>query len=59
MKNEKLNVKKILEEFRVYEESPSHRKGRVKIEIPLEEAMKKILKAKPEPKPSNTKSLRP
>lgn len=45
-----LDVDKVLEKFREYEESPRHHKGSLKIAVPFEQAVKKIAKAKPEPK---------
>jgi hypothetical protein len=48
----KLDVQKVLSEFRDAELRPSSRKGTFKIDTPFEEAVKSIVKAKPEPKPS-------
>lgn len=50
MKSKKLNVEKVLKEFRQYEESSGHRKGTFKLDVPFEQAVKKISKAKPESK---------
>lgn len=49
-KDNKLDVSKTLKEFRKQEESSARRKDALKIDAPFDEAMKKILKAKPEPK---------
>lgn len=46
----RLDVKKVLQEFCQAQESAALRRGTFKVEAPFEEAMKKILKAKPEPK---------
>jgi len=43
-----INVKKIIDEFQKDEGTPSKRKGTFKINSRFEEAMKSILKAKPE-----------
>lgn len=48
----KLDLKKVLKQFHEYEESSGHRKGTFKIDAPFDEALKKILKAKPKPKKS-------
>ena len=45
-----LNVGKILEDFRQVEESTAHRKGTFKIDMPFEDALKVVARAKPEPK---------
>ena len=45
---ERLNIGKVLTDFQKAEESSSHRKGTFKIDAPFEQALKTILKAKPE-----------
>lgn len=51
-----LSVDKVLKEFREYEESSGHRKGTFKIDAPFDEALKKILKAKPTKQAGKSKS---
>ncbi len=56
-KTQNLSVKKVLAEFRKAENSTAHRKGTFKIDVPFEDALKAIAKAKPEPKAWNRKTL--
>jgi hypothetical protein len=46
----RLSVKKVLSEFQKAENSPGRRKGTFKIDAPFEDALDRILKAKPAPK---------
>ncbi|MGB7592039.1 MAG: hypothetical protein WBO19_12450 [Terriglobia bacterium] len=46
----RLDVARVMEDFQKSEESSSHRNGTFKIDVPFEEALKTIVKAKPEPK---------
>ena len=46
---DRLDVAKVIEDFKKSEESSSHRNGTFKIEKPFEEALDTILKTKPEP----------
>ena len=46
----RLDVGKVMEDFKKVEESSGHRNGTFKIEKPFEEALETILKSKPEPK---------
>jgi hypothetical protein len=57
-KNGGLDVKQVLKDFRDYEDSEDRRKGTFKIGVPFEQAVKKITKAKPEPK-ATKKSRKP
>lgn len=54
-RDHEIAVEKILHDFEKSETSHQRRKGKFKIEASFDEAMKKILKAKPEPKPSKSK----
>lgn len=45
-----LNVKEVVAKFQKAENSPVHRRGTFKIDMPFEDALRKILKAKSEPK---------
>jgi hypothetical protein len=49
-KNQNLSVGKVLAEFRKAEKSSAHRKGTFKIDMPFEDALKVVARAKPEPK---------
>lgn len=49
-KSTEIDVEEVLKEFREYEESSGRRKGTFKIDAPFDEALKKILKAKPKAK---------
>jgi len=44
---ERLDVKKVLEQFQKAEASPAHRKGTFKIGVPFDKALDAILKSKP------------
>jgi hypothetical protein len=55
---ERLNVAKVLSEFRKAEKSSAHRQGTFKIKAPFEEALNTILKARPEPKLPNRRMKR-
>jgi hypothetical protein len=45
--DDRLNVAKVMEEFKKAEESSSHRNGTFKIDAPFEKALDTILNAKP------------
>ena len=47
-KTSDLDVPKVMEEFKKYEESPVHRKDAFKINASFDEALEKIVKTKPE-----------
>lgn len=49
-KSNTISVEKVLAEFHKAENSTAHRKGTFKIDAPFDDALNKILKAKPEPK---------
>ena len=48
--NQRLDIQKIVKEFNQSEQESNGRKGTFKIDAPFDEAVKSILKAKPEPK---------
>ncbi len=52
----RLNVKKVLADFQKAEESSARRNGTFKIDAPFDDALKTILKAKPEPNKRNHRS---
>lgn len=56
MVKDSLDVGKILDDFKKGEASSANRKGSLKIDAPFEEAMNKILRAKPEPKKRKEKN---
>ena len=45
-----LSVRKVLEQFDEVERSSAHRKGTFKIDMPFEDALQTVLKAKPDRK---------
>ena len=49
-RNPKLSIEKVLAEFQKSEQSTAHRKGTFKIDMPFEDALKVVARAKPEPK---------
>jgi hypothetical protein len=51
----KVDVVKVMKEFQEAEESLAHRNGTFKIDAPFEDALKIIVKAKPEPKKTNSR----
>lgn len=50
MTKQELDVNKVVQQFKKSEKNASPRRGTFKINIPPDEAIKKILKARPEPK---------
>jgi hypothetical protein len=54
-KTNDLNIAKVMADFQEVEDSPSHRKGTFKIDKPFDEALRTILKAKPEPKQTQSR----
>lgn len=53
--NHKVDVLKVVSEFQD-EQNKSPRSGSFNIDVPFEQAVKKILKAKPDPKPKKKRS---
>ena len=47
---DRLNVAKVMEDFKKSQDSSSHRSGILKIDAPFEKALDTILEAKPDPK---------
>lgn len=55
-KDKNLNMKDVIRKFEEDERSASRRRGAFKIDAPFDEALKRILKAKPEPRKTKKKS---
>ena len=51
-RDDRLPVEKIIREFEEEEAKPGHRKDAFKIDVPFDEALRRIAKAKPEPRPT-------
>ena len=54
-RDDRLPVEKIIREFEESEAKPGHRKDAFKIDVPFDEAPRRIAKVKPEPRPSGKK----
>jgi len=52
----RLPVEKIIREFEEQEAKPGHRKDVFKIDVPFDEAPRRVAKVKPEPRPSGKKT---